>query len=132
MVENREPNTYIITRVNMRDKPSGSIAPLVLRKTAEMGANEFPEECQIILKSSYMNDIIDSTDSVERAEIITKNITDILKRGDFHIKQWVVSSVNNAYVDFEKFKFLDDFERVLGMSWIVQGDLFKYTVEINL
>ena len=115
----------------MGGKPSGSIASLALRKTAEMEANEFPEECQIILKSSYMDDIIDSTDSVEKAEIITKNITDILKRGDFHIKQWVVSSMNNDYVDFELFKILDGFEKVVGMSWIVQGDLFMYTVEIN-
>ena len=37
---------------------------LSLGKTAEMGANEFPEECQIILKSLCIDDIIDSTDSV--------------------------------------------------------------------
>ena len=30
------PETYVITRVNMGDRPSGSIACAALRKTAEM------------------------------------------------------------------------------------------------
>ena len=39
--------------------------------------------------------------------------------------------MNNDYVDFELFKILDGFEKVVGMSCIVQGDLFMYTVKIN-
>ena len=69
---NKKPDTYVITRVNMGDKSSGSIATSALRKTAEMKAKEFPLESGILINSSYMDDIIDSTDTVESAQKITK------------------------------------------------------------
>ena len=56
-------DTYVITRVNMCERPSGTIASLALRKTAEMKREEFPKECNVILNSSYMDDVIDSTDT---------------------------------------------------------------------
>ena len=40
MDSTREPNTYIIQRVSFGDKPSGTIATLVLRKMAEMTRNK--------------------------------------------------------------------------------------------
>ena len=128
---NKKPDTYVITRVNMGDKPSGSIATSALRKTAEMKAKEFPES-GIIINSSYMDDIIDSTDTVESALKITKNITDILKGADFHIKNWVISSEKRDLpIEFELFHLLDGMERVLGMSWFVYGDHFKYAVKLK-
>ena len=86
MDSERKPDTYVITRVNMGDKPAGSIATLALRKTAEMNVDEFPVESKIIINSSYMDDIIDSTDDIEKARTITKNITNILGAADFKIK----------------------------------------------
>ena len=55
MDSERKPDTYVITRVNMGDKPAGSIATLALRKTAEMNVDEFPVESKIIINSSYMD-----------------------------------------------------------------------------
>ena len=85
-----------------------------------MKAKEFPLESEIISNSSYMDDIIDSVDTVESALKITKNITDILKWADFHIKNWVISSEKkDLSIGFGLFHFLDGIERVLGMSWLV-------------
>ena len=42
------PDTYVITRVNMGDRPSGTIASLALRKTAEMRRERYPMECATI------------------------------------------------------------------------------------
>ena len=127
---NKKPDTYVITRVNMGDKASGSIATSALRKIAEMKAKEFPLESGILINSSYMDDIIDSTDTVESAQKITKNITHILKGADFHIKNWVISSEKRDLpIEFELFHFLDGMERVLGISWY--GDHFKYAVKLN-
>ena len=44
----RKPDTYVIQRVSFGDKPSGGIATVALRKTAEFGQNEFPEATKII------------------------------------------------------------------------------------
>ena len=115
----------------MGDRPSETIASLALRKTAEMKREEFPKECNVILNSSYMDDIIDSTDTVENAQKITENITNILKSADFHVKQWVISPGHNNVADIELINFLDSAERVLGMSWMVHDDYFKDVVNLN-
>ena len=128
---NKSPDTYVITRVNMGDRPSGSMASLALRKTAEMKAIEYPHETKVILTSSYMDDIIDSTETAAKAKQITNNITNILKTGDFHIKHWVIASDTEDFDDCKLFPFLDGCERVLGMFWSVNGDIFRYTVKLN-
>ena len=45
------------------------------------------------------------------------------------MKQWVISPGHTA--DFELINFLDGAERVLGMSWMVHEDYFKYVVKLN-
>lgn len=52
----------------MTDRPSGSIACLALIKTAERNMHQFTEKSKIILKSSFMDDIIHSVESVVKAE----------------------------------------------------------------
>ena len=39
----KEPDTYLMTAVNMGDRPSVTIAIVALRKTAEMSMAEFPK-----------------------------------------------------------------------------------------
>lgn len=51
--DQKEPETYVMTAVNMEDCPSGTIATVPLRKTAEMSSNEFPHSSETILRKSY-------------------------------------------------------------------------------
>ena len=39
----RPPDTYVIQRVSFGNKPSGKIATVALRKTAEMGQDKYPK-----------------------------------------------------------------------------------------
>ena len=55
-----EPDTYVITRANMGDRPAGGISTAALRKTATKEKERFPKEAEIILRSSYMDNIINS------------------------------------------------------------------------
>ena len=48
MDSTRETDTYITQRVSFGDTPSGTIATIALRKTAEMTRNEHPEAADII------------------------------------------------------------------------------------
>ena len=54
-----------MTAVSLGDRPSGTIATVALRKTADMAITQFPEEVEIIKKSSYVDDIIGSSTSRE-------------------------------------------------------------------
>ena len=82
----KPPDTYVITVVNIGDKPSGVIATVALRKTASMGKDQFPNEYRIVTDSSYVDDITSSVSSGDRAEEVTSNISRLLKPGNFHIK----------------------------------------------
>ena len=46
------PNIYVITAVNIGDRPSGTIATLALHKTAELEEKNYPIEAKIIKESS--------------------------------------------------------------------------------
>ena len=70
----RPPDTYVIQRVSFGDKPSGTIATVALRKTAEMGADKYPKASQVIKENTYMDDIIESVPTKEKA---TKHAKDI-------------------------------------------------------
>ena len=72
--DEREPDTYVMTSVNIGDRPSGTIAMIVLRKTAEMSKNEFPQACQTIISNSYMDDMIDSVDLVDEARKVMERV----------------------------------------------------------
>ena len=87
----REPDTYAITAVNFGDKPSAAIAIVALQKTANFGIEKYPEAAKSIADNSYMDDIIDSTQTPKKAHTLTKDINDILRQGGFSMKEWVFS-----------------------------------------
>ena len=87
----REPDIYVMTAVNFGDCPSVAIAIIALHKTAEMSREIFPKASQTIMLNSYMNDIPESTPSEEEAEELMSNITKVLEKGGFRIKEWLIS-----------------------------------------
>ena len=130
MEKTKEPDTYAIQRVSFGDKPSGAIATVALRKTAEMGKNHFPEAAQIILNSTYMDDIIESVDTQERANQLTDDIEKLLEEGGFKLKEWTYSN-DNSNRDDTKIPVVPSTatEKVLGVVWDPRQDHFKFTVK---
>ena len=77
----RTPDTYVMTSVSFGDRPPGNIAITDLRKTAEMGKDEFAVAEQVVIKNTYMDDIIDSFDIHKKVEEITYDIDKLIRRG---------------------------------------------------
>lgn len=78
--DQKEPETYVMTAVNMGDHLSGTIAIVSLCKTAEMSSDEFPHSSETILRKSYRDDISESVKTTEEAlilifEILTKSLS---------------------------------------------------------
>ena len=90
-LEEREPDTYAMTSVNMGDRPSGTIAMIALCKTAEMSKGKAAQACETIISNSYMDDIMDSVDSLRKAVKLTGEIDEVLDKGGFRIKEWTYS-----------------------------------------
>ena len=51
-----EPSTFAITVVNFGDRPSATIAQIVLRKSADKASESFPLAARVIKENSYMDD----------------------------------------------------------------------------
>lgn len=125
----KSPEHYTLTRVTFGDRPSGIIATLALRQTAEKYVNQYPEAAHMIMKNTYVDDMIQSVPSEEDASKLIKDAECILSTGGFAVKHWVVSGneVNSSGI-----KLLDsETEKVLGMSWDIREDQFFYRVKIN-
>ena len=58
----RQPHIYVITAVNIGDCPSGTIATVALRKTVDANKEVYPMTADIIIKSTFVDDIIDSVE----------------------------------------------------------------------
>ena len=142
--EEREPDTYVMTSVNMGDRPSGTIAMIALRKTAEMSKYECPRACETILSNSYMDDIPDSIDTVEEAKEVMNEIDEVLGKGGFKVKEWIYSGSvqkSTTFVDHNEQRAVqlftgssivfNDTERVLGLGWDPGSDMVRYDVKLN-
>ena len=115
------PEVYVITVVNMGDRPSGTIATVALHKTAQISEHQFPQEADIIINSSYMDDISDSVDGREDAHELTKTISSILSKGNFRIKEWIISGSGNG-----------ETQKILGLPWQPCEDLLNVAGRVNL
>ena len=62
-----DPDTFIVQTVSFGDKPAGTIATVALRKTADMREKDFPKAAKIVKNNSYMDDILDSVNTKEKA-----------------------------------------------------------------
>ena len=133
METTKEPDIYVIQRVSFGDKPSGAIATVALRKTAEMGKDQFPEASQVILNNTYMDDIIDSVNNRTKAKQITDDIEKLLNKGGFKLKEWTYSedrsSRHEPKIPMEPSTAT---EKVLGVIWDPTTDNFHYKVKLSL
>ena len=83
--ERREPDTYVMTAVNMGDRPSGTMAIATLRKMAEMSKDEFPRSSETILNNSYMDDIHELVTVKESLRYSRGSSSELLLRMPSHI-----------------------------------------------
>ena len=88
---------YVIQRVLFGNKPSETIAAVAFRKTAEMGAHEYPKAAQVIKENTYMDDIIESVPNKEKAKKLAKDIEAFLDGGNFKMKEWISRMIELIY-----------------------------------
>ena len=139
----KEPDTYVMTAVNMGDRPSATIAIVALRKTAEMSMAEFPKASKSVLSNSYMDDIPDSAESFKEAERVIKDIDNVLGNCGFKTKEWIMSGstnkVSEQMTDDQRTVQLltntevsdNNSEKVLGVKWDPKQDVILYDAELN-
>ena len=103
----------------------------------------------MILKNTYMDDVLDSVSSREEASRVINHVQELLKKGNFYCKSWVVSGRGEpgetSLPDQARSSPLpvrpgeaslpgqtsEETERVLGMDWDPVEDQFRFKVKLN-
>ncbi|XP_042883833.1 uncharacterized protein LOC122260556 [Penaeus japonicus] len=125
----RQPDQYVLTRVTFGDRPSGAIATLALRYTAEMQKEFYPSVAQVISNDTYMDDILTSVRDLESAKILTQDIEKVLLEGGFRIKHWIMSGDHGRAMNINLSE--GTIHKILGMQWCTMKDEFSFKVKIN-
>ena len=123
----RKPDIWVITRVNLGDKPSGTIAITAKNNTAHMFSYICPEAAEILIYSCYTDDIITSIkENIDHALFLSSKCEEILSRGEFKVKEWFFGGTNvpDKYSP-EKLK------QVLGVFYDMRKDVILFPAKLN-
>ena len=118
------PETWCITRVNMGDKPAGAIAIEAKDRTADLFKHINPAAAEFIKGSSYVDDLVDSIDSLNQAHDLAKGTDEILAKGGFKVKEWVFGGRNVASSS-------SGVQKVLGVNWAASDDVLLFQAHLN-
>ena len=131
MYSSKEPETYIIQRVSFEDKPSGTIATVALRKTAEMGKDLYPYAATNVQENTYMDDIIESVNDPSHAKQLASDIENLLIKGGFKLKAWTFSGDPTKGTPVMPQEPHTTDEKVLGVKWNPILDYLCFSVKLD-
>ena len=80
------PKSYVITRVNMGDKPAPVISAKAIQKTATIFQKSYPEVSRLLNQSIYVDDIVVSVEGMSHALNLAKDTEHVLLKGGFQAK----------------------------------------------
>ena len=117
---------------------SPSCAAFSLRQTAHDYESEFdPDISNVVHHNFYVDDCLCSVSSVQEGIKIVTQLPQLQQKGGFHLTKWSNnSSVLQAVPGPERSTLLlnldlhNSIERVLGIRWNIQRDVFEFRVNI--
>ena len=139
-------NEYVMTRVNIGDKPAQAISAITIEKTAELPENSiYPEAITALLESTYVDDVILDDDNKENLLKVATDVDKVLESGGFKTKHWIVSgegkipgSMNSGLkvteVDTKPVIILPNAvttEKTLGQGWDPIEDVLFPKAHVN-
>ena len=125
--EDRKPDVWVITRVNLGDRPSGTIAITAKDNTARMFAHVCPEAASILIYCTYTDDVITSTlGGFSHAQYLAVKSNEILAEGGFVVKGW---TFGGPEVPEASMRILP--QQVLGVFYSAPLDCIYFPAKLN-
>ncbi|XP_055306802.1 uncharacterized protein LOC129571056 [Sitodiplosis mosellana] len=124
---NEPMKEYVITVVMFGLASSAYNAVRTLNQCAKDQEILFPKAAEVILKCFYMDDGTFGADSVEEAQVLSKEVEFVLQQGGFNVKGWTSNSkaveayMNASSIDM-KVMGEDDESKILGLCWLKTSD----------
>ena len=112
----------------------------ILQRTAKDHYEEFSDVADKVLSNFYVDNLLDSFDTEEDTIRFVQRIRSLLKRGGFHLNQWLSSSravlatlppedrsQPTLNLDLDELPS----ERTLGVLWDSESDSFKFKIKLD-
>ena len=86
------PDVYQCERRIFGECSAPACANYTVLVNAEEQREEFPQAAASLENNRYMDDTLDSVESEEEAACLCKNLSEVMKRGGFHLTKWASNS----------------------------------------
>ncbi|XP_062714235.1 uncharacterized protein LOC134291008 [Aedes albopictus] len=135
--QDEEPEIYVMDVATFGATCSPCSSQFVKNKNAKEFESEFPKATEAIINAHYVDDFLDSVDSVEEAVKLIQDIKHVHAQGGLEIRNFMSNSAEVLLQVGEprnlQRKSLDldgsiSTERVLGMVWKPVEDAFTFDV----
>ena len=93
------PDVFVIQRVNMGDSTAGSISTEAVYETAAMFQTEYLHVFELLVHSTYVDDIIYSVSTKQGAIQLATDTSLALSKASFKVKAWHLSGEAHARVE---------------------------------
>lgn len=140
-----------MTRVNMGDTTAPAISTEGIYKTADMFESDSPKAANLLKRSSYVDDLIDSEPSKSEALEVARETENVLAKRGFAVKCWqfsqesgtctgselcaendkVTTPSGSVHTHTNMLKGTGDTLRVLGVGWNPVQDTVVFEVTLN-
>ncbi|XP_055522736.1 uncharacterized protein LOC129716916 [Wyeomyia smithii] len=128
------PQVYVMDVAIFGASCSPCIAQFVKNKNAEEFSQEYPRAAKAIIDNHYVDDYLDSIDTIAKAIELMEQVKYIHANGGFELCQLVSNSTEVLRnlgvvqdISTKNLNFDSESERVLGMFCIPSSDVFTFT-----
>ncbi|XP_062558096.1 uncharacterized protein LOC134222969 [Armigeres subalbatus] len=131
---------YIMDVATFGSACSPATAQFIKNKNANEYREEFPRAAEGIVRNHYVDDSLESYDSIEDAVRFSKEMRAIHEKGGFDLRNWLsncdevlISLGESTHLEDKSFCVSDEFgcERVLGLLWITGKDDLAFSTELK-
>ncbi|XP_058840825.1 uncharacterized protein LOC131696295 [Topomyia yanbarensis] len=134
------PEIYLMNVAIFGSTCSPASAQYVKNKNANEFKELYPRAVNEIVQNHYVDDSIESYESVEEAIKVSAEMRSIHKHGGFELWNWLSNS-NQVLIGLgeplpqriKKFTpdKTSDYDRVIGMLWSTHEDVFSFSIEMK-
>ncbi|MCG8079255.1 MAG: A17 family peptidase, partial [Candidatus Thiodiazotropha taylori] len=132
--QDRQPDTYQFDRVVFGVNSSPFLAQFVLQHHAQKLKDTFPQAAETVLRSTYMDDSMDSVMNEEDGIELHRQLSQLLTQAGMHARKWLSNSSTvlkeiplqdrKAEVDLDT-GYLPS-AKTLGVWWSANQDVFMF------
>ncbi len=85
----------------------------MLQTHAQAHAEEYPKAAETVDNSMYVDDVLDSCETTQEAQVLHRELSDLLRKGGFSLRKWssneplVLKDIRELLEKFDQDKIID-------------------------